>query len=48
MPVRGVDAPVYGVGLPPDAPRPLFVWTVSLPLGWRVIDLDPRLSLIHI
>lgn len=42
MPVRGVDAPVYGVGLPPDAPRPLFVWTVSLPLGWRVIDLDPR------
>lgn len=27
--------------LPPDAPRPDFRWTVSLPTTWRIIDLNP-------
>lgn len=36
------EAPVTGVALPPDAPRPQFVWTVSLPLTWRAIDLHPQ------
>lgn len=40
--MHDVEAPITGVALPPDAPRPQFVWTVSLPLTWRAIDLHPQ------
>lgn len=30
-----------GLELPPDAPKPDFRWTVSLPTTWRIIDLNP-------